>query len=117
MYQRTHKTITSRSICRPRNNFSTLFSSLTVDPQLSNSHSNRRGGPFASEPTALGFATEWRYAMNAKQIPATSPAIQLVRSTTLRKFREAVLRFRLELAWRDKSSECPYRPTECSKGA
>src|ERR1039457_17034 len=35
--------ITSRSKCRPRNNSSTLFSSLTVGPQLSKGHCNRRG--------------------------------------------------------------------------
>src|ERR1035438_8418583 len=35
--------ITSRSKCRPRNNSSTLPSSLTVGPQLSKGHCNRRG--------------------------------------------------------------------------
>src|ERR1700720_4884229 len=36
--------ITSRSKCRPRNNSSTLFSSLTFGPQLSKCHCNRQGG-------------------------------------------------------------------------
>src|SRR5450631_1656220 len=35
--------ITSRSKCRPRNNSSTLFNSLTVGPQLAKGHCNRHG--------------------------------------------------------------------------
>src|SRR5665213_2682992 len=46
--------ITSRSKCRPRNNSSTLFSSLTVGPQLSKGHCNRRGrGHLHQSPFAM----------------------------------------------------------------
>src|ERR1700677_721682 len=41
----------------------------------------------------------------------------MLRPTTLRIFRVAVLRFRLGRAWPDKSSECPSPPSECPERA
>src|ERR1035441_6847473 len=65
--------ITSRSKCLPRNTSSTLFSSLTVGPQLSKGHCNRRDRAICTRAEQISAAVT-DPAFGDTVLPRTSEA-------------------------------------------